>query len=341
MIPHSRPSFDDRFIHAVTDVLRSSYTAEGEQSRQLEQQVLTQCNQPDAVAVDSGSSALMLAIRALQTQQMIQKVGIPAYACASLWFAVRAAGCTPVLMDCGEDLRLDVDHAWKLSPTLDAVILVHPFGMVEPLIAEAWDCPVIEDIAQAAGAIFQNQAIGSFGNISITSFYATKPWGGAYGGMVLGSHEICNTVRMMSHPDDVNLSLPYVGHHQLSNMHAALALIRLQSVNSEEKSRQQLMQWLDMTLSKSLQQSIAHRKQGNAFRYIVRIDGDVDLCLQALHAEGIDAARPVQLPLSYAGEAVLCGAKKAWGNCVSLPILPDMSTDEYVAYAQGLSVCFP
>ncbi|MDQ6974339.1 MAG: DegT/DnrJ/EryC1/StrS family aminotransferase, partial [Mariprofundaceae bacterium] len=237
MIPHSRPSFDDRYVQAVSMVVRSAYTAEGEQSRQLEQEVLKQCQQDDAVAVDSGTSALMLALRALQTEQNIQKVGIPAYACASLWFAVRAAGCTPVLMDCGEDLRLDKDHAWKLSPTLDTVILVHPFGMVEPLVAESWDCPVIEDIAQAAGATFQHKAVGSFGDIVIASFYATKPWGGAYGGMVLGSTAMCDAVRMMSHPDDVNLSLPYVGHHQLSNIHASLALVRLQCAVVEKKSR--------------------------------------------------------------------------------------------------------
>jgi len=130
MIPHSRPYFDDRFSHAISDVLRSAYTAEGEQVRQLEQNILNQYTHEDAVAVDSGTSALMLAIRALQAEQTIQKVGIPAYACASLWFAVRAAGCTPVLMDCGEDLRLDVNHAWAVAANLDAVVLVHPFGMV-------------------------------------------------------------------------------------------------------------------------------------------------------------------------------------------------------------------
>ncbi|MDQ6994540.1 MAG: DegT/DnrJ/EryC1/StrS family aminotransferase [Mariprofundaceae bacterium] len=341
MIPHSRPIFDDRFIHATTAVVRSSYTSEGEQSRELEQEVLKQCQQDDAVAVDSGTSALMLAIRALKTQQNIQKVGIPAYACASLWFAVRAAGCTPILMDCGEDLRLDVDYACKLAPTLDAVVLVHPFGMVDPLVAETWDCPVIEDIAQAAGATFQNKAVGSFGDVVIASFYATKPWGGAYGGMVLASTAMCDAVRRMSHPDDVNLALPYVGHHQLSNIHASLALMRLQCSAAEKKSRQQMMQWLDMNVPEPLQQSIHQRKQGNAFRYIVRIDGDVESCLQALHAQGLGAARPVQYPLHDAEKAVLHGAEKAWKDCISLPIFPNMTTDEYTLYAQGLSRCFP
>jgi len=341
VLPHSRPYFDDNFVYGVGDVVCSGYTAEGEQCRQLEREVLSRCAQEDAVAVDSGTSALMLAIRALQSKRDIQKVGIPVYACASLWFAVRAAGCTPVLMDCGDDLRLDVDAAWSLAPTLDAVILVHPFGMVEPLVAETWDCPVIEDIAQAAGASLHGKPVGSFGDIAVASFYATKPWGGAYGGMVLSLSEVCDSVRRMSNPDVADLSQPYDGHHQLSNVHAALALARLQRESHEKKGRQQLMHWLDVTLPEHLQQSIHHREQGNAFRYIIRTEQDVATCLEALHDVGIGAARPVQMPLKMDAEAVLQGAESAWKHCISLPVLTDMTTNEYAHYAQGLKTCFP
>jgi len=338
-IPHSRPYTNDRFVHAVSDVVRSAYTAEGEQCRQLEQAVLSRCKQTDAVAVDSGSSALTLAIRALQAQKKVQRVGIPAYACASLWFAVRAAGCTAVVMDCADDLRLDVNQAWDIAPTLDAVILVHPFGMVEPLVTETWSCPVIEDIAQAAGATFQDKPVGSFGDVAIASFYATKPWGGAYGGMVLGTHDVCDAVRKMSNPDVADLSSPYVGHHQLSNVHAALVLARLQHTAWEMKGRQQLMQWLDMNLPEPLQQSIAKRQQGNAFRYVIRKKNAAANTIHALQHVGIAAARPVQVPLHQTGEAVLKGAAKAWQDCISLPIVSNMTTDEYVTYAQGLKTC--
>ncbi|MDQ6973588.1 MAG: hypothetical protein Q9M10_01785, partial [Mariprofundaceae bacterium] len=64
-------------------------------------------------------------------------------------------------------------------------------------------------------------------------------------------------------------------------------------------------------------------------------------CLQALHAKGLGASRPVQSPLHDAGKTVLPGTEKAWKHCISLPVLPNMTTDEYVLYAQGLQVCFP
>jgi len=339
MIPHARPRFDDRFVRAVADVVRSGQVAEGGICRQLETEVCTRLQRTDAVAVDSGTSALMLALRGLQQQGEVHMVGIPAYACSSLWFAVRAAGCTPVLMDCAEDLRLHADKAWDVMPQLDAVIVVHPFGMVEPLIAESWTCPVIEDVAQAAGGMFQERALGSFGDVAVASFYATKPWGGAYGGMVLGDVGLCDEVRRMSHPDVDDMACTYVGHHQLSNVHAALALQRLQSAQYERTQRQQHMQWLDHLLPETWRNGIWGRQEGSACRYIVRMSEGADVWLERLQQAGIAAAKPVQKPLCMPDAVILEGAYSAWHDCVSLPVLVDMSMDEYEHYAQGVGAC--
>ena len=337
-IPHARPQWDARFVSAAGAVVRSGQLAEGDVCRQLELEVCGRLQQLNAVAVDSGTSALMLAIRAVQEQREVRKVGIPAYACSSLWFAVRAAGCMPVLMDCDDNLRLHPHKAWDVMPQLDAVILVHPFGMIEPLVAESWDCPVIEDVAQAAGGMFQGRALGSFGDVAVASFYATKPWGGAYGGVVLGAADVCAQVRRMSHPDVDDISCAYVGHHQLSNVHAALALQRLKSATYERSQRQQHMQWLDAQLPEAWRDSVVGRQDGSAFRYIVRID-DADACVQRWHQRGIGVAKPVQQPLCMPNESILEGAYQAWRHCVSLPVISDMSLDEYEYYAQGVRIC--
>ena len=340
MIPHSRPLFNTTFEAAVQAVVTSGHTAMGEQARLLEQTVIQQIGCQNAVAVDSGSSAIMLAIRALAMQKNIQYIGIPAYACASLLFAVRAAGCTPVCMDCTPDLRLDMDKAWALSSQLDAVVLVHPFGMLEPMVKESWHCPVIEDIAQAAGATLDGKPAGSFGDIAITSFYATKPWGGAYGGMVMASTKHCEQIRHMCNPDTDDFSQGYVGHHQLSDVHASLALCRLQGFQAEMQQRKQHMQWLDEHLPSSYVQSIPHRSDGNAFRYIIRTHGEAEKHIQNLRKHGIAACQPVQKPLHLATGEVCNGAQQAWQDCISLPLLPTMTTDEYQQYEKGLKACF-
>jgi len=346
MIPHSRPIFDKHFSESVQSVVSSGHTASGEQATRLEQSIIQHLgHHGDAVAVDSGTSALMLAIRALSTQQPIKntlrRIGIPAYACASLLFAVRAAGCTPVCMDCKQDLRLDKHKAWDIAPSLDAVILVHPFGMIEPLVKENWPCPLIEDIAQAAGSMLDGKAIGSFGDVTIASFYATKPWGGAYGGMMLGSEELCSQVRAMSNPDVGSFTQAYVGHHQLSDIHASLALCRLASSKQEIQQRQQHMLWIDKHLPQAYVQSIKNREIGNAFRYIIRVNGEAENIIQHLRKHGIGASKPVQQPINLATGETCEGAYQAWKDCISLPLLPIMSNDEYKQYEDGLNICLP
>jgi len=178
MIPHSRPRFNASFKAAVARVLDSGYVAMGDEAAALEQEVASRLQLPYAAAVDSGSSALMLAVRALKGSRPEFTVGIPAYVCSAVLHAVRAAAATPYFMDCGPDLRLDPGRARVAATGLDAVVLVHPFGLIEPLVADAWPCPVIEDIAQAAGGSLNGRPLGSYGDIAVVSFYATKPWGG-------------------------------------------------------------------------------------------------------------------------------------------------------------------
>jgi len=339
MIPHSRPIFNQQFSQAVDQLIASGFVAMGHESMLLEQALATRLKHLDAVAVDSGTSALMLVLRALAIHQPMKRIGIPAYACASLLFAVRAAGCEPVYMDCGDDLRLDEKQAWALASSLDAVIVVHPFGMVEPMAKAQWPCPVIEDIAQAAGAMLDGLPVGSFGDVCVASFYATKPWGGAYGGMVLGNTELCAAVRSMRDPDQADLNMAYAGHHQLSDVHATLARCRLQQYDGEQLQRMQRMQWLDECLPEYCVSSIAERSQGNAFRYIIRTDGMAENMIAQLHGCGIAAQRPVGMPLHHKTSQICLGVERAWRDCVSLPLLVHMSDDEVVKYQQGLKTC--
>jgi len=339
MIPHSRPIFNEVFSQAVSQLVLSGFVAMGHESILLEQELASRLKHLDAVAVDSGTSALMLALRALARHQPIKRVGIPAYACASVLFAVRAVGCEPVYMDCGDDLRLDEEQAWTISSSLDAVIVVHPFGMVEPMVKAQWPCPVIEDIAQAAGAMLDGLPVGSFGDVCVASFYATKPWGGAYGGMLLGDTEICTAVRAMRDPDQADLTLAYAGHHQLSDVHATLVRCRLRQSDTEQLQRMQHMQWLDGLLQEHYVSSVAGRSQGNAFRYIIRADGMAEEMINKLHDCGIGASRPVAMPLHRKTSQTCLGAERAWRDCVSLPLLAHMSDDERVIYQQGLKTC--
>jgi len=312
----------------------------GSEARRLEHRILGLLGRQFAAAVDSGTGAITLALHALAQKQGVRKVGIPSYTCSSVLHAVLAAGCEPVCMDCGDDLRLLADAARKQAASLDAVILVHPFGMVEPLAVETWPCPVIEDIAQAAGAELNGKPVGSFGDIVITSFYATKPWGGVYGGMVVSDDAaLCDAVTSMRDPDGATELKPYAGHHQLSDLHAVMAAVRLDRADDEKASRQANALMMDAWFEGSSVSPVAALHQGNFYRYIIRTGGQAEMWLERMNRQGVGAARPVQMPIHRLLQVEASGAESAWRDCVSIPLLADAGEAEMEQIREVVRSC--
>jgi len=339
VIPHSRVRFDAACSAELGRIVQSGHTARGPVAEALQSRIAALIHQAYAAAVDSGSSALVLALFALMQRGPLRRVGIPAYACRALLHAVRACGAAPVFMDCGPDLRLDAVQAEALSSQLDAVIVVHPFGMIEPLVAESWPCPVIEDIAQAAGGSFGGSPLGSFGDISIASFYATKPWGGAYGGMLLSNdQQIVEQASHMRHADSADVSLPYAGNHQLSDVHAALAMGRLEHADIELEKRRALAGKFDAWIADTPVRRVHCGVGANHYRYIIRA-GNAERTIEALRDAGVGAAHPVDVPLSRLMGQVCMGAETARQECVSLPLLSDLSDAEEEIMIRALSTC--
>jgi len=339
MIPHSRPIFGPAFVEAARRVIDSGQLAAGPECGALEHEVSESIGVDNATAVDSGSSALMLALHVLNMDQKSRRVGIPAYACRAVLHAVHAAGAEPVCMDCNDALRLDSESARALSENLDAVILVHPFGMIEPMVAETWPCPVVEDIAQSAGGRWDGKMMGGFGDVSIASFYATKPWGGACGGMVMSRNpDVCAQVREMRCADTADGVLPYAGNHQLSDIHAVLARTRISLAGEECERRMQLAKTYDEWFSELKARPVARETSCNSYRYIVRVD-DASHVIEALRGHGVGAARPVETPLSRWTGQNCPGAEAAWQQCVSLPLLADMRRDELDCMKKAVTAC--
>lgn len=340
MIPHSRPVFGKAFADAVQQVVASGQVVMGEETRLLEQRIAAMLACQFAVAVDSGSSAISLALRALAQHQPVKKVGIPSYTCSSVLYAVLAAGCEPVCMDCGENLHLIPDAALKQAASLDAVVLVHPFGMVESMAVESWPCPVIEDIAQSAGAELNGKPVGSFGQITITSFYATKPWGGAYGGMVLTDDDkLADAVIAMRDPDAAISLQGYAGHHQLSDLHAVMVNERLAIANEERRARKAYALTMNEWFQPDDVQPVAGLDKGNGYRYIIRTSGDAEQWIERMRRAGVGAARPVQIPISRLIGIEVSGAESAWQDCVSIPILADASEKEMDHIHEAINAC--
>ncbi|MFA4932791.1 MAG: DegT/DnrJ/EryC1/StrS aminotransferase family protein, partial [Caldisericia bacterium] len=187
MIPHSKPTLDQRDYNAVLRVLQSGQISQGEYVKRFEANLSEFVGVKGGVATNSGTSALHLALLALEVGKG-DEIILPSYVCTALLNAINYVGATPVLVDIEPDsFNLDAKRVKEsLTEKTKAIIVPHLFGLpadMEEL--QSFGIPLIEDCAQALGATYKGKQAGSFGALSIFSFYATKVIASGEGGMVL------------------------------------------------------------------------------------------------------------------------------------------------------------
>lgn len=157
------------------------------------------------IGVGSGTDALHLALRALGIGKGDEVITVPNTAVATV-AAIELAGATPVLVDVQKDsMTMNADaFAAAITPQTRAVIPVHLFGQAADLdpiigIARQYRLAVIEDCAQAHGATYRGQRVGSYGDIAAFSFYPTKNLGayGDGGALVTNDRRLAEKVKLL------------------------------------------------------------------------------------------------------------------------------------------------
>lgn len=195
MIPHNRPTIGKAEKSAASRVLGSQWLAQGGETEAFEDEFCASLGLPSghAVAVSSGSAALYLALWGLGAEG--KRVCFPGYACSALRNAVALAGATQLVGDVAAGTpNLDLGAIPEES---DIVILPHMFGIPARMDKVPKDIPVIEDCAQALGAMVDGRPVGNQGKLAIFSFYATKMiTTGGQGGMVVSrDRDLVDAVR--------------------------------------------------------------------------------------------------------------------------------------------------
>ena len=145
---------------------------------------------PFVLAVNSCSSALFLALKAIGIEPG-DKVLIPAFTFAAVPSAVVHAGGQPVLVDVGANYRLDMtDFEAKLATNPFAVVISHMRGHTSDMdaimaLCDARGIPVIEDAAHSLGALWSGRKIGTIGRIGCFSFQSYKLMNAGEGGILI------------------------------------------------------------------------------------------------------------------------------------------------------------
>ena len=259
-LPFHVPDIGEEEVQSVVETLRSGWLTTGSKTKQFEAEFARWVGARHAVALNSCTAALHLALEAVGVTEG-DEVIVPTMTFAATAEVVHYFKAKPVLVDCqGDTLNIDVNQIEKaISPRTKAIIPVHyagqPCAMDRILeIARVHHLKVIEDAAHALPARYHGRMVGTLGDITCFSFYSTKTITTGEGGMATTENaEWAERMRILSlhgiSREAVNRYTPegtwyyeicYPGYkYNLTDIAAALGIPQLQKCDRFGTIRQQ------------------------------------------------------------------------------------------------------
>jgi dTDP-4-amino-4,6-dideoxygalactose transaminase len=257
MIPCASPlaqyqSHKEEILEAIKRVLESGNYILGPEVAAFEKSFSAYCGTDHAIGVNSGTDALILTLRALDIGPGDEVITVSHTALATV-AAIIASGATPVLVDIDPAYYTMDPECFQRAITskTKAVIPVHLYGQSADIdaimkIAREHDLFVIEDCAQAAGAVYKGMRVGSIGDAGCFSFYPTKNLGAiGDGGMVVTRNEkLAQRVRRLGQYGwDENRSTEEPGlNSRLDEIQAAILNVKLKSFDEDNARRRVVAQ---------------------------------------------------------------------------------------------------
>ncbi len=338
----------DDILAAVDQVLRSGQLILGESVRSFEQELAAYCGVGHGVGVNSGTDALMLALRALGIQAGDEVITTSNTAIPTV-SAIVSAGATPRFVDIEPDTYLiDVSQLEAaITARTRCIIPVHLFGQCADIdavrtVADRHGIPILEDCAQSTGAEYRGRRAGSMSRAAAFSFYPTKILG-AYGdgGMVLTSDEAlaARLRRLRVYGTDKTYYAEEHGHNsRLDEIQAEILRRKLRRIDGYIERRRVLARRYDEQLHGSGLVLPATRP-GNRHVYHVSVvrHPQRDAIIAALAARdviaGVHYPWPIHTMPGYAhfgeGKGSLPVTEKAAGEILSLPMYPSLADAEH------------
>jgi dTDP-4-amino-4,6-dideoxygalactose transaminase len=245
-IPLAHPVIGDEEINAALRVLRCGQLAQGPEVAAFETEFASLVHGRHGVAVNSGTSALWLALLALGITSG-DEVIVPSFSFPATAAAVLLTAAVPVFADIDPTTYcLDPDAASAaITPRTAAIVPVHLYGHCAAMdrfvpLAKRHGLALVEDAAQAHNATLHNQPAGTFGHAAAFSFYPTKNMHTIEGGMVVTADaDLANTVRLLRNHGTLDGRHERLGvNARMSDLSAAIGRAQLRKLAAFTTTRQ-------------------------------------------------------------------------------------------------------
>ncbi len=326
MIPISKPCIGEREILSVSEVLRSGKLAQGEFVERFERSFSSYVGSRYAIAVSNGTAALHVALIAMGIGPG-DEVIVPSYSFFATASTVILSGAKPVFVDV--DPRTGTmdpsDVKRKISERTKAVVPVHIHGHPADLDAirdalEGREIPILEDCAQAHGALYKGRKVGAIGEVGAFSFYPTKNMTTGEGGMItMNDEEIYLRARAIR---DQGQTSKYEHHfigfnYRMTEINAAIGLVQLERLDEFNRRRKEIASIYTDELSDFVETPyVAEWADPVWHLYPVRVRGKRDKALKLLAEEGVMARAAYPMPLQE--QPVISKLKDRYYNFLSI-----------------------
>lgn len=339
---------------AIARVLDSCQFVLGSEVAAFEQNFAKYCGTSECIALNSGTSALHLALLAAGVGEGDEVITVPFTFVASV-SAVLYACATPVLVDI-EPRSFNMDPAAleaAITPRTKAILPVHLYGQSADMdsimdVARRHGLVVIEDAAQAHGAKYKGRPVGSIGDLACFSFYPGKNLGayGEGGAVTTNNPEFARSVRMLR---DWGQDRKY--HHvmrgynyRMEGFQGAILGVKLNHLDRWTEARRAVVsRYNELLAHADVETPLEMPWARHVYHVYTLRSGDRDGLQAALTADGIQTGIhypvPVHMQPAYAGLGYGPGAfphaEAAAKQVLSLPLYPEISREavEHVATA--------
>lgn len=315
-IPVAVPALNGNEKKYVNECIDSSWiSSAGKFVQQFEQDFAAFCGVRHAICCANGTVAIHLPLLAYDLGPE-DEVIVPTLTYIATANAVRYCGATPVFADSERDTwNLDpVSVEKKITPRTRGIIVVHLYGHpvdMEPIlkIADKHGLFVIEDAAEAHGALCHEKKVGSIGHVGTFSFFGNKIITTGEGGMITTNDDaMAKRIRLLRGQGmDPNRRywFPVVGYnYRMTNIQAALGVAQLENITWHMQQRKQVSEWYNEFLSarRDLFETPVEKEWATHvyWMYSIILKSAVPLArdevMQLLDVDGIET-RPVFHPL--------------------------------------------